>query len=550
MSASNSLAQTPPMGFRTWNEFGLNVNQTMMEAAFRALASTARSVDGKPTSLSQLGYRHAGVDDGWQACGTGAGGGFHNASGYPLVDTTKFPDLRAMTASARTLGVVPGWYANNCHCADHSKTCGASGTAPLGCYGGDVAATIDYGFASLKVDSCGAQKNVSEYAALFNASGVQVLLENCHEGVPVRTPGGTVHCPMNLFRTSSDIRPTYGAILANLLTVIKFNDAQLTGPGCWAYPDMLEIGVSVPQPPGAKHHCATKDVACSMNATEWQSHFSAWAIVSAPLILGFDVRNNAAMDAVWPIISNREVIAINQQWAGDAGSLREQGKEMVTLPNCGHGTPCNHPSWLVWSKQLSLPRNATDATGSRAAVLLMNNAPYPQTVIANLSLILGLGACDDSGGCAVRDAVAREDVALLVGATLSSGATPLAPHASRLFVITSPLPSPPRPPPSPSPSPSPGPGPSPSPPIPPPLPGQNCSWIPGSGLKGGDIAKALKGGTKEACCELCVATEKCVAACWRPTSSSGPPGCHMKSAVHLDPGGKGDADAVVCVPPK
>ena len=43
MSASNSLAQTPPMGFRTWNEFGLNVNQTMMEAAFRALASTAIS---------------------------------------------------------------------------------------------------------------------------------------------------------------------------------------------------------------------------------------------------------------------------------------------------------------------------------------------------------------------------------------------------------------------------------------------------------------------------------------------------------------------------
>ena len=27
--------------------------------------------------------------------------------------------------------------------------------------------------------------------------------------------------------------------------------AQVTGPGCWASPDMLEVGVLHPQPPGA-----------------------------------------------------------------------------------------------------------------------------------------------------------------------------------------------------------------------------------------------------------------------------------------------------------
>ena len=54
---------------------------------------------------------------------------------------------------------------------------------------------------------------------------------------------------------------------------------------------MLEVGVSAPQPPGAKHHCQTASDSCSLNRTEWQTHFSAWAIVSAPLILGMDLRD-------------------------------------------------------------------------------------------------------------------------------------------------------------------------------------------------------------------------------------------------------------------
>lgn len=113
----NGLAETPPMGFRTWNQFGLNVNQTMMENIYRAMTSRTREVDGKPTSLLDLGYNHAGIDDGWQQCGSGPRGkGFHNATGYPQIDKTLFPDVNAMTTVAYNLGVIPGWYGNNCHC--------------------------------------------------------------------------------------------------------------------------------------------------------------------------------------------------------------------------------------------------------------------------------------------------------------------------------------------------------------------------------------------------------------------------------------------------
>ena len=50
------------------------------------------------------------------------------------------------------------------------------------------------------------------------------------------------------------------------------------------------------------------------NATEDRSHFSAWAIISSPLILSFNLTDPLRMDRAWPIISNRRVLAVNQRW--------------------------------------------------------------------------------------------------------------------------------------------------------------------------------------------------------------------------------------------
>ena len=40
-------------------------NQQIMETQIKMLADRSRLVDGKPTSLADLGYRDAGLDDGW-----------------------------------------------------------------------------------------------------------------------------------------------------------------------------------------------------------------------------------------------------------------------------------------------------------------------------------------------------------------------------------------------------------------------------------------------------------------------------------------------------
>ena len=202
-------------------QFGTDITQTLIEAQYKALASRSRDVDGVPTSLVDLGYNHAGIDDGWQKCNSGPGGvGFHDAKGYPIVDTDKFPDIKAMTAKAKSLGITPGWYGNNCACSEQRPACALTNDSDL-CFAGDVAATIDFGFESIKLDGCGIEKNITHFALLFNRSGKAVMIEECHNEnpmVPIRVTGDKIECPMNFFRTSGDIRPQWGSILSNLMT--------------------------------------------------------------------------------------------------------------------------------------------------------------------------------------------------------------------------------------------------------------------------------------------------------------------------------------------
>lgn len=37
-------------------------------------------------------------------------------------------------------------------------------------------------------------------------------------------------------------------------------------------------------------------------------------MVSSPLILGLNVTDKARLDSVWPILSNKEAIAVNKAW--------------------------------------------------------------------------------------------------------------------------------------------------------------------------------------------------------------------------------------------
>lgn len=99
------------MGWRSWNLFGADVNQGLIQKQMDGMVSRARTVNGVPTSLLDLGYSDVGLDDAWQLCGTYGSNKntYHDENGKPVVDTSLFPDFNAMTDYAHRLGLTAGY---------------------------------------------------------------------------------------------------------------------------------------------------------------------------------------------------------------------------------------------------------------------------------------------------------------------------------------------------------------------------------------------------------------------------------------------------------
>ena len=105
----------------------------------------------------------------------------------------------------------------------------------------------EYEFDGVKLDGCASSHNISNWQHLINNTGTKPMLtENCHN----RPNDATLDwCPMNFFRTSGDINGDYTSIIGrNLQSVIpylKYPGPAITRPGCFAYPDMLEVGMKI-----------------------------------------------------------------------------------------------------------------------------------------------------------------------------------------------------------------------------------------------------------------------------------------------------------------
>lgn len=116
-----------------------------------------------------------------------------------------------------------------------------------------------------------------------------------------------------------------------------------------------------------------------LTAVESRSHFGLWAIVSSPLILGFDVTNTTLLAAAWPYISNREAIAVNQQWAGYSGGAFYSSSAKTNFTPCGWWLPsCSFPSVQYFAKPQ--PNNTT-------AVILLNSGDQPASLTLTFSTV-------------------------------------------------------------------------------------------------------------------------------------------------------------------
>lgn len=169
---NDGLARTPPMGWRTWNQFGIHINQTLM---MQIVDSLVKPINSSNVSFASLRYQDVGIDDAWQLCDSGVNHGFHNTSGFPNINTAIFPDLQSFTSYAHTNNLTAGFYGNNCYCADHNNL--------VIDFIGDVKTLVELNFDSYKLDSCGGLQDIQLYQSLLNqTSPKRILIENCHNG--------------------------------------------------------------------------------------------------------------------------------------------------------------------------------------------------------------------------------------------------------------------------------------------------------------------------------------------------------------------------------
>lgn len=300
-----------------------------------------------------------------------------------------------MTKHAHSLGLTAGWYGNNCICSDHCKFGSEQCEQQVA---EDVNALIHYGFDSWKLDGCGGETNLTLVDVHIRAAGKAIMVENCHWGSkkpfkPDPTLPPEQGCPWNFYRSSGDVRASYASVMHNLGTVFPLHKANLSYPGCWAYPDMLQVGCK--HGPGGKHDPGLTD-------EETRSHFGSWAIVSSPLTLSHDVNDMDVMKKVWPVISNKHVLAIHKAYVGDSGGLYDKSEEVVELTDAFIEAMENETRVTVPSHQyLYKPVN----TEGDVAVLLMNSDSQSQQLTAKFSDVPGVSCTN----CRVMDVWTGKD---------------------------------------------------------------------------------------------------------------------------------------------
>ncbi len=328
-----SLAATPPMGWNAWNKFGCEIDEATVRRQADAMVSSG---------LAAAGYQYIVIDDCWQAS--------RDARGNVVADARRFPGgIKALADYVHSKGLKFGLYSDA-----GVLTCGGR-PGSAGREFQDAAQYAALGVDYLKYDWCstGTRDAEAAYTIMAKAlreSGRDVVLSICEWGTshPERWAPAVGH----LWRTTGDIYDTWQGHRDWSSGMVDILDLQAeawrhAGPNRWNDPDMLEVGNG------------------GMTTTEYESHFSLWAILAAPLIAGNDL---SAMSAeTQRILANRDVIAVDQDVLGmqgrrvwKEGDLEiwarplQGGDQAVVLFNRG---PQAVPMRVAWA-QLNLPAQA------------------------------------------------------------------------------------------------------------------------------------------------------------------------------------------------
>ncbi len=322
------VASTPPMGWNSWNHFRDKIDDATVRAQADAMVSSG---------MRAAGYLYVNIDDTWE--------GERDAKGV-VHPNSKFPDMKVLADYVHSKGLKLGIYSS-----PGPKTC-AKYEGSYGHEEQDAQTYAEWGIDYLKYDLCGLRDMMKEagspeaahkimvdaYTKMHNAllkTGRPIVYSLCQYGNDAVWRWGA-SVGGNLWRTTGDISDRYAR-----MAEIGFSQAGIAkyaGPGHWNDPDMLEVGNG------------------GMNAEEYRTHMSLWAILAAPLLAGNDLTKMTPETI--SLLTNREVVAIDQDTAGIQG-------DRVSVEG----------SMEVWVRPL--------ADGSKA-VGLFNRHPQPMDMHVDL----------------------------------------------------------------------------------------------------------------------------------------------------------------------
>src|SRR5207249_1283032 len=243
-----------------------------------------------------------------------------------------------------------------------TRMCGDVGPRSLDHEVQDVGTLASWGVDYIKADRCSADGLVmkdlyARWRDAIAASGRPIVL-SASDNIAVQEPWAWGPVTAHQWRMSDDIKDDWSTMMG--IFDLNLLHAAATAPGGFNDPDMLEVGNG------------------GMSETEYATHFGLWALMSAPLIAGNDLRT---MDAsTRAILTNAEVIAVDQ----DPNAF-----QAIKVHDNGAGQE-------VWSKPLA-------SSGSRA-VGLLNRGRAAATIGVDWSAI-GLA----TGSATVRDLEAQQD---------------------------------------------------------------------------------------------------------------------------------------------
>jgi len=304
--AGDGLAQTPPMGWNSWNKFGCNVSEKLVRGAADALVSSG---------MKAAGYTYVVIDDCWQ---TG-----RDAHGTIVADPARFPSgIKALAAAIHAKGLKLGIYsdAGTMTCAKRpgSKAHEAQ----------DAKTYAEWGVDYLKYDWCSTEGQDTREAYVkmsraLRASGRPIVFSICEWGSS--KPWTWAPGIGQLWRATGDIQDcwdcgkSWGGMGVVHIIDLMGDLYPFAGPGHFNDPDMLEVGNG------------------GLTPEESRSHFSFWALFAAPLMAGNDLVGMTP--EVRDILTNREVIAVDQDPLGMQGrKVRDDGAHEVWMKPLSDGS--------------------------------------------------------------------------------------------------------------------------------------------------------------------------------------------------------------------